>query len=62
MKEIYLDHSATTPIVPEVLDAIVDCLKNDFGNPSSMHGLGIRTEKRIKKAAKQVADLIGALP
>ena len=62
MKEIYLDHAATTPIVPEVLDIVVDCLKNDFGNPSSMHGLGIRAEKRIKVAAKQVANLLGVLP
>ncbi len=62
MKEIYLDHAATTPIVPEVFNAIVDCLKNDFGNPSSMHGLGIRSEKRIKEAAKQAANLLGALP
>jgi cysteine desulfurase len=62
MKEIYLDYAATTPIVPEVLDVIIDCLKNDFGNPSSMHGLGIRAEKRIKEASINVAGLLGALP
>ncbi|NLC44819.1 MAG: aminotransferase class V-fold PLP-dependent enzyme, partial [Clostridiales bacterium] len=62
MKEIYLDHAATTPIVSEVMDVIIDCLENDFGNPSSMHGLGIRAEKRIKEAAKLVASLLGALP
>ncbi|MDD4680927.1 MAG: aminotransferase class V-fold PLP-dependent enzyme, partial [Clostridia bacterium] len=62
MNEIYLDYAATTPLVPEVLKAVIDCLKNDFGNPSSMHGLGIRAEKRIREAAIQAANLLGALP
>ncbi len=62
MNEIYLDYAATTPLVPEVLEAVIDCLKNDFGNPSSMHSLGIRAEKRIREAAIQAANLLGALP
>ena len=62
MKEIYLDYAATTPVIPEVVNAVTDCLKNDFGNPSSMHGLGIRAEKRIKTAANRIAGLLGVTP
>ncbi|MGI6537988.1 MAG: cysteine desulfurase family protein [Caldicoprobacterales bacterium] len=62
MKEIYLDHAATTPLVPEVIDAVTDCLKNDYGNPSSLHRLGIRAEKRIKDAKLKVSELIKASP
>ena len=49
MMEIYLDNAATTPVVPPVVEAITDCLKNDYGNPSSMHRLGIRAEKGLKR-------------
>ena len=62
MEQIYLDYAATTPVVPEVVDAVTDCLKKDFGNPSSMHRLGIQAEKRIKEARKQVSDLLRADP
>lgn len=62
MKEIYLDNAATTPLVPEVSAAVIDCMKNDFGNPSSMYSLGIRAEKRIIKAAKQTAHLLRVPP
>ena len=49
MKEIYLDNAATTPVLPQVVEAIIDCLKNDYGNPSSMHRLGIQAEKRVRR-------------
>lgn len=62
MKEIYLDNAATTPVIPQVVEAITDCLKNDYGNPSSMHRLGIRAEKRIKDAKRHVADLLKTEP
>ena len=37
---IYLDHNATTPVLPEVLEAMLPYLRNQFGNPSSEHALG----------------------
>ena len=37
---IYLDNAATTPIAPEVVEAMIPILQNDFGNPSSTHSLG----------------------
>ena len=42
MSPIYLDHNATTPVDPAVLDAILSYLRGEFGNPSSAHGLGGR--------------------
>lgn len=62
MRQIYLDYAATTPVVTEVVDAVTGCLINDFGNPSSMHRLGIRAEKRIKEASKQIGDLLRVDP
>ena len=41
-KPIYLDYAATTPVDPEVLKVILNCLEEDFGNPSSIYGLGQR--------------------
>lgn len=62
MKEIYLDNAATTPVIPQVVAAVTDCLKNDYGNPSSMHRLGIRAEKRVKEAKTQLANLLKVSP
>lgn len=58
MKEIYLDNAATTPVLPQVVEAVTDCMKNDYGNPSSMHRLGIRVEKRVKEAKNQLSHLL----
>ena len=59
---IYLDNNATTPPASEVIKAITDCLKNNFGNPSSSHSYGLKARKAVEKARKQLADLIGASP
>ena len=60
---IYLDNSATTPIDPEVLEAMLPYLKEEFGNPSSRHyTLAVNAEKAVEKARHQVADLINAKP
>ena len=48
---IYLDHSATTPVRPEVLAFIHDTMEQHFGNPSSLYDLGIATKKSSRKAA-----------
>ncbi len=59
---IYFDHSATTPIDPRVLDAMLPYLGGAFGNPSSLHQEGRAAREAIDTARAQVADLIGADP
>lgn len=60
---IYLDNSATTPIDPEVLDAMLPYLKEEYGNPSSRHyNLAVNAEKAVEHAREQVAALINADP
>lgn len=60
---IYLDNSATTPIDPEVLEAMLPYLKEEYGNPSSRHyTLAVNAEKAVEKAREQVASLINAEP
>jgi cysteine desulfurase len=58
---IYLDNNATTPIVPEVFDAMRPFLDADFGNPSSAHAAGSEPKKAIESARENVADLLGAM-
>ena len=62
MKPIYLDYNATTPIDPEVADAMLPYLKEDFGNPSSGHYYGFRTRAAIETARSQVANMLGCGP
>ncbi|NNN09454.1 MAG: cysteine desulfurase [Acidimicrobiaceae bacterium] len=59
---IYLDHNATTPVAPEVLDAMEPYLTKFFGNPSSDHSLGHEARRAVEEARGQVAALIGATP
>ncbi|MAJ72749.1 cysteine desulfurase NifS [Candidatus Poribacteria bacterium] len=59
-KYIYLDHSATTPVDPEVYAAMEPFMINQFGNASSLHTLGRRSRNAIEIAREQVATLIGA--
>jgi len=60
LTRIYLDHAATTPLDPEVLDAMLPYLREDFGNPSSVHSFGQRARGAIDEARAQLASLIGA--
>jgi cysteine desulfurase len=57
---IYLDHNATTPLLPEVVDAMLPYLREHFGNPSSAHAFGIRAHVALENARAQVGSLIGA--
>jgi len=61
---IYLDYAATTPIEPEVAQAMAECLTadGDFGNPSSTHAYGRAAAARVARARSQLATLIGARP
>lgn len=60
MRPIYLDHNATTPLLPEVLDAMLPYLREHFGNPSSGHVYGREAHAAIDRARARVAALIGA--
>jgi cysteine desulfurase len=62
MTPIYLDHNATTPVDPGVLQAMLPYLRDDFGNPSSAHILGVRARDAVETARANVAALIGATP
>ncbi len=58
---IYLDYQATTPTDPRVIDAMVEVMKNDYGNPHSRsHSYGWKAEELVEIARKQVANLISA--
>ena len=59
---IYLDHNASTPLLPEVLAAMLPYLREHFGNPSSGHAFGRRARAAVELARAQVAALIGAAP
>ena len=59
---IYLDYNATTPIAPEVLEAMLPYLRTHFGNPSSQHGYGAAAHAAIAQARCEVAKLIAADP
>ena len=56
---IYLDHNATTPIRPEVLEAMLPYLREHFGNPSSIHAYGQGVRKALEEARIRVASLMG---
>ena len=60
MERIYLDYNATTPLRPEVMDAMTPYLTEAFGNGSSIHAYGREARTAIDTAREQVADLIGA--
>jgi cysteine desulfurase len=62
MKKIYLDHINGTPVLPEVIDAMLPYLKENFGNPQSMHSFGEAALEGLGQAREQVAALIGAAP
>src|SRR5262249_20781722 len=59
---VYLDHNATTPVEPEVLDAMLPYFSGDFGNAASIHTPGQRARAAVETAREQVAALIGARP
>ena len=56
LNEIYLDNSATTKPLPEVIEYMNETLQINYGNPSSLHGKGLKAEKILKKARKNIKD------
>jgi cysteine desulfurase len=61
-KPVYLDYNATTPIDPEVINAMLPYFQTGFGNPSSSYSIGRENLEAVNRARKQVAALINARP
>ncbi len=59
---VYLDNAATTPLDPEVFDAMKPFLLEDFGNPSSTHTHGRKVRSAIESARKKIAELLNCTP
>ncbi|AMA72175.1 MULTISPECIES: cysteine desulfurase family protein [Aneurinibacillus] len=62
MQEIYLDHAATTPVHPEVLEAMLPYYRDMHGNPSSMHRFGQRVRHTVDEARSIIARCVNAEP
>ena len=60
-RQVYLDYSATTPVKPEVLEAMIPYFTENYGNPSSLYSFGQDSKEAIQKARDQLAKLIGSL-
>lgn len=58
----YLDHAATSPVLPEVLDAMMPWLTTDYGNPSSVYGKGRKARHALESCRTRIADLLGVGP
>src|SRR2546421_9555289 len=62
MRRVYLDNNATTPVLPEVLDAMRPYYAEHFGNASSIHHHGQETRAAVERARESVAALLGCKP
>jgi cysteine desulfurase len=62
MKPLYFDCNATTPVPAEVREAILPCLEDNFGNPSSAHAWGLRAQLTVNEARTSAAALLNAAP
>src|SRR5256885_5339004 len=59
--QVYLDHAATTPLLPEVIAAVTEELAQ-LGNPSSLHNAGRRARRVVEESREQIAEAYGARP
>ncbi len=62
MRKVYLDHSATTPVRPKVVEAMLPYLTEKFGNASSIHGFGREAKVALEESREKVAQVLGATP
>ena len=61
-KEVYLDNAATTKPYTEVTDAVYNCLRDSWGNPSSLYQIGFDAKEMIQDAREKIARTLGCLP
>ena len=61
-KQVYLDNAATTKMLPEAIDAVVEAMHDTFGNPSGMYQVGFKSKSSIDKARQKIAETISADP
>ncbi len=62
MKNVYFDNAATTPLAPEVFEAMVPYMREHFGNPSAIHSFGRKTRAAVEQARRTVAALLNCTP
>jgi cysteine desulfurase len=62
MRQVYLDRIAATPLHPQVLEAMLPYLKENFGNPQSLHSVGQQALKAVEEAREKVAQLLNSEP
>jgi len=62
MKKIYMDHNATAPVHPAVVDAILPYYREAYGNASSVHAFGREARSAMEEAREKIAEFIGAQP
>jgi cysteine desulfurase len=62
VQHFYFDHNATTPIAPEVLETVVSCLGQVYGNASSIHHFGQTAKQKLEAARRQLASAVNASP
>ncbi|OGL38947.1 MAG: cysteine desulfurase NifS [Candidatus Schekmanbacteria bacterium GWA2_38_11] len=60
-RKVYMDYASTTPVRPEVAEAMIPYIKEEFGNPQSLHSFGDKPKQAVDEARVKVAELIGAL-
>ena len=58
----YLDNGATTQVCEQAVERMVRCMTERYGNPSSLHSMGIAAEEDLRQARAEVAALMGAAP
>ena len=61
-RHIYMDHAATTPVSPEVLEAMLPYFTDQFGNASSIYAVGRQSKKALEESREKVAKVIGVTP
>ena len=57
--DVYLDHAATSPMLPEAIEAMTEELTH-LGNPSSLHNAGRRARRVVEESREQIAEVFGA--
>lgn len=61
-RQIYMDNAATTKLKPEVIDVMISCLENEYGNPSSIYKIGRNSKKLLEESREKISKALGATP